>query len=165
MLFPQGRHGLHWHRVVHQQGQATYYDAEKLGILLLGHRRIGSYAYGPGRELTWRDRTGVNRYSPLASWPPEAMWSLIHREQIPVPPCYSWPRALGPTPWSARLGTKSTWHGFQEVWDIARTSSATPHPTYPKPNSGSERRGGRKCAEYSDTSPTATPYPTNGCCN
>lgn len=122
MLFPQGRHALRWHTVVQQQGQQTYYDAQKLDVLLLGHRRIGDYAFGPGGELTWRNRAGTTRYTPLVHWTHEAMLALVQREGIPLPPCYGWPRGgqVGPGPWPARLGTTSICHGFDEVWEIDR---------------------------------------------
>jgi 3'-phosphoadenosine 5'-phosphosulfate sulfotransferase (PAPS reductase)/FAD synthetase len=121
MLFPQGAHWLrHWHTVVQQRAHEQYYKDQKLGMLLLGHRREGHYSYGPFKELTWRDRSGVIRYTPLVDWSPAAMLSLIHRERIPTPPCYGWPRGLqvGPGPWPARQGTTSTYHGFHEVWQI-----------------------------------------------
>lgn len=133
MLFPHGRHAAHWHTVVQQQGQHQYYHEQTLGILLQGPRRriVGNYSYGPAKELTWSDRSGVTRYTPLIDWSAEAMLALIQREQIPLPPCYSWPRGrqVDPGPWPARQGTASTCHGFGEVWsidpDIIR--SAAPH--------------------------------------
>lgn len=119
MLFPRdSMHLVHWQRLVQGRARQRYYQDTNLGILLLGGRREGSYAYGPGHELTWRDRHGVLRYTPLADWPAEAMLSLIHRERLPLPPCYGWPRSLGPGPWAARAGTASVFQGFAEVWAI-----------------------------------------------
>lgn len=119
MLFPRDpAHLAHWQRLVQWQGQQRYYHDHNLGVLLLGGRRDGGYAYGPGRELTRRDRHSVLRYTPLVSWSLEAMLSLIHRERIPLPPCYGWPRGLGPGPWPARAGTTSDRYGFAEIWAI-----------------------------------------------
>lgn len=116
MLFPQHAYGPHWQHLVQHRGHERYYQDKNLGMLLVPDRR----GYGPGRELTSRNRNGVVRYTPLVDWPSEAMLSLIQREPIPLPPCYGWPRGLevGPGPWPARQGTSSTSHGFEEVWSI-----------------------------------------------
>lgn len=121
MLFPHGAAAAHWHTLA-QRGQHRYYHEQNLGMLLQGpHRRIGrNYSYGPSKELTWCDRSGLTRYTPLIDWSPAAMLALIQREQIPLPPCYSWPRGsqVDPGPWPARQGTACTCQGFDEVWSI-----------------------------------------------
>lgn len=118
LLFPaDGPHALHWHTIAAQRGQEQYYDAKQLGLLLVHYRRHGSYRIGPCRELVWRHRSGVTRYTPLVDWTPEAMWALVHREGLPVAPSYDWARGLGPCPWPARLGTTDVLHGFDEVYD------------------------------------------------
>lgn len=135
MMFPRGRRGVAvWHAIVQECAQDTYFHDENLGMLLLGYRRIGDYAYGPSRELTWRGQSGVTRYTPLVDWTPAAMLALIQRERIPFPPCLTWPRGLqvGPGPWPARGGTTSISHGFEEVWkvqaDLIREAAASGVP-------------------------------------
>jgi hypothetical protein len=122
MLFPHGIYAAHWHTLVQQREQQRYYHEHRLGMLLQAprHQFGNNYSYGPAKELTWNDRSGVTRYTPLVDWSPEAMLALIQREQIPLPPCYGWPRGLqvGPGPWPARQGTRSICHGFGEVWAI-----------------------------------------------
>jgi hypothetical protein len=122
MLFPHGTYARHWHTLVQQRSQQRYYHEHRLGMLLQAPRRLidNKYSYGPSKELTWHDRSGVLRYTPLVDWSPQAMLALIQREQIPLPPCYGWPRGLqvGPGPWPARQETHSTYHGFDEVWAI-----------------------------------------------
>ena len=90
MLFPHGIYAAHWHTLVQQREQQRYYHEHRLGMLLQAPRcQFGNnYSYGPAKELTWNDRSGVIRYTPLVDWSPEAMLALIQREQIPLPPCY-----------------------------------------------------------------------------
>ncbi len=118
MLFPDA--GTSWQTFVQHRAHEQFYQDRKLGMLLLGGRRAGGYAYGPGKELTWKARGGVVRYTPLVDWSREAMLALIQREKIPLPPCYGWPRGwqVGPGPWPARPGTTSPCHGYREVWSI-----------------------------------------------
>ncbi|HKS50399.1 MAG TPA: hypothetical protein VJS67_00845 [Pseudonocardiaceae bacterium] len=146
MLFPHGIYAAHWHTLVQQREQQRYYHEHRLGMLLQAPRcQFGNnYSYGPAKELTWNDRSGVIRYTPLVDWSPEAMLALIQREQIPLPPCYGWPRGLqvGPGPWPARQGTRSTCHGFDEVWaidpDIIR-SAAPQLPQAARASGGSRK--------------------------
>lgn len=134
MLFPQGVYGRRWHTFIQQREHERYYQQQNLGMLLLGPRRAGDYAYGPAKQLTWKDRSGVVRYTPLVDWSPEAMLALLQREQIPLPPCYGWPRGLqvGPGPWPARQGTTSTCHGFEEVWEIDPDIIRSAAPNLPR---------------------------------
>jgi hypothetical protein len=120
MLFPQGPYGARWFAIVNHRGQEAYYRQEGLDMLLLGRRRVDGNYCGPAGQVLYANARGVCRYSPLADWPHEAVFSLLLREGITLPPCYGWPRGfqVGTGAWPARQWTDSTDHGFEEVWQI-----------------------------------------------
>lgn len=132
MLFPQGRHGPAWFRLVQHRVQREYVKEQRVDLLALGRRRAdGNYiAREPGGDR-YTDRHGITRWSPLHDWPHEAVLALIAREQISLPPCYSWPRGfqVGTGAWPARQWTRSIDDGFCEVWTIDPTvlREAAPH--------------------------------------
>ena len=120
MLFPQGQYGPRWFQIVNHRGQEAYYRQEHLDMLLLGRRKVDGNYCGPSGASLYKNARGVCRYSPLADWPHEAVFSLILREGIVMPPCYGWPRGyqVGTGSWPARQWTTSVDHGFEEVWQI-----------------------------------------------
>ena len=120
MLFPQGRHGSRWFSVVQHRAQRDYFRAQKLDMLLLGRRRKDGNYVGPGEADRYTNSRGVTYWSPLADWTHEHALALIARENLPLPPCYDWPRGyqVGTGPWPARQWTHSTDHGFSECWSI-----------------------------------------------
>lgn len=120
MLFPQGQYGPRWFQVVNHRGQEAYYRQEKLDIMLLGRRKVDGNYCGPAGASLYKNARGVCRYSPLADWPHEAVFSLIRRESMVLPPCYGWPRGfqVGTGSWPARQWTASVDQGFDEVWQI-----------------------------------------------
>lgn len=120
MLFPQGAYGPRWFQIVNHRGQETYYRDNNLDILLLGRRRVDGNYVGPRGAELYTNARGITRYSPLADWPHEAVFSLLTREQISLPPCYTWPRGyqVGTGSWPARQWTDSIDHGFEECWTI-----------------------------------------------
>lgn len=89
-------------------------------MLLLGRRRIDGNFCGPRGDNLYTNQRNITRYSPLADWPHEAVFALIKRHNIPLPPCYGWPRGyqVGTGSWPARQWTRSVDHGFEEVWSI-----------------------------------------------
>lgn len=120
MLFPQGADGARWFTIVNHRGQDLYCKQNNVDVLLLGRRRAdGNYTGPPGSD-EYTSRKGVTRYSPLASWPHEAVFALIAQQQISLPPCYGWPRGfqVGTGSWPARQWTDSHDHGWSEVWQI-----------------------------------------------
>lgn len=120
MLFPQGAHGPRWFSLIQHRAQRRYFRAERLDLLALGRRRSDGNYVGPPGSDRYTDRHGVTRWSPLADWPHEAVFALMHRENLPLPPCYGWPRGfqVGTGPWPARQWTRNFDHGFTECWTI-----------------------------------------------
>lgn len=123
MLFPQGEYGPRWFSIVNHRAQERYFRERKLDVLILGRRRADSNYCGTraGQNL-YTNGKGITRYSPLADWPHEAVFSLIQRERISMPPCYGWPRGyqVGTGSWPARQWTRDHDHGWSEVWQIDR---------------------------------------------
>lgn len=120
MLFPQGTDGPKWHAMINHKGQQQYFRDEKLDVLLLGRRHADGNYTGPKNQNLYTNAKGITRYSPLAYWPHEAVFALIDRHDLPMPPCYDWPRGyqVGTGSWPARQWTTSTDHGFEEIWTI-----------------------------------------------
>lgn len=120
MLFPSGAYGPRWFTLINHKAQERYFRAQHLDVLLLGRRHADGNYTGPKKEIYYTNARGITRYSPLAYWPHEAVFALIDRERLPLPPCYDWPRGyqVGTGSWPARQWTKSTDHGFEEVWTI-----------------------------------------------
>lgn len=120
MLFPQGVYGPRWFSIVNHRGQERYFRDQHLDVLLLGRRTVDGNYTGPAGRNIYTNARGITRYSPLADWPHEAVFALIEREHIALPPCYGWPRGfqVGTGSWPARQWTESVDHGFGEVWRI-----------------------------------------------
>lgn len=120
MLFPQGDLGARWFSIVQHRGQERYFKENNLDVLILGRRRSDGNYVGPKGANIYGNARGIVRYSPLADWPHEAVFALIAREKMSLPPCYSWPRGfqVGTGSWPARQWTRDLDHGFEEVWTI-----------------------------------------------
>lgn len=124
MLFPEGRYGTQWFRVVQHAGQRTYFKDRRLDAIALGRRRAdGNYVGRGGAEAggnIYTDRHGVTRWSPLADWSHEATLALLKRMRVTLPPCYQWPRGfqVGTGSWPARQWAGSRERGWAEVWQI-----------------------------------------------
>ncbi len=123
MLFPKGPYGPRWFSLINHKGQERYYRSQNLDVILLGRRRVdGNYCGPKGDVNLYTNGRGITRYSPISEWPHEAVFSLIDRENIPMPPCYDWPRGfqVGTGSWPARQWTVDQDHGWSEVWSIDR---------------------------------------------
>ncbi|GAA4626941.1 hypothetical protein GCM10023196_037230 [Actinoallomurus vinaceus] len=120
MLFPQGAHGPRWFTLVQHRVQRDYFRANRLDLLALGRRRKDGNYVGPPGEDRYTNRQGVTRWSPLADWTHEQVFALMARENLPLPPCYDWPRGfqVGTGAWPARQWTTSVDRGFEECWTI-----------------------------------------------
>lgn len=118
MLFPDNSNlAAQWFHIVQHRGQARYYKANKLDMLLLGRRRADGNYVGKGSNV-YTDGKGVTRFSPLADWSHEAVLAFIHYYKVPMPPIYDWYNGYlcGTHPWPARQWTDG--NGWKEVYDI-----------------------------------------------
>ncbi|MGW7505901.1 phosphoadenosine phosphosulfate reductase domain-containing protein [Streptomyces albidoflavus] len=120
MLFPQGVNGSKWFPLINHKAQASYFTQHNLDVLLLGRRHADGNYTGPKGTNLYTNAKGITRYSPISHWSHEAVFALIDREQLPMPPCYDWPRGyqVGTGAWPARQWTRDHDHGFEEVWQI-----------------------------------------------
>ena len=120
MLFPQNSNiAAQWFHIVQHRGQARYYKARKLDMLLLGRRKADGNYVGKGSNI-YTDGKGVTRFSPLADWSHEEILAFIHYNNIPLPPFYEWNNGYycGTHPWAARQWTGSIENGWKEVYEI-----------------------------------------------
>lgn len=120
MLFPQNSNiAAQWFHIVQHRGQAKYYKARGLDILLLGRRKADGNYVGKGSNI-YTDGKGVTRFSPLADWSHEDILAFIHYYNIALPPFYHWPNGYhcGTHPWPARQWTGSIPEGWKEVYSI-----------------------------------------------
>lgn len=120
MLFPQGANGPKWFTLVQHKAQREFYRAHQLDLLALGRRRVdGNFCGRKGRDR-YTNTQGITRWSPIADWTHEQVFALIAHMDLPLPPCYDWPRGfqVGTGAWPARQWTRDVDHGFEECWQI-----------------------------------------------
>lgn len=121
MLFPRGKHASSWFPKVQQAGQRRFFHDRGLDIISVGRRTIDGNYVGPnGTNLYTAKTTGVRKWSPIGHWPHEAVFGLMQRENLPLAPCYDWPRGftVATGPWPARGGTVDDDQGWRETWAI-----------------------------------------------
>jgi hypothetical protein len=97
MLFPRGTFGAYWFEVQRRTWK-KFIRYERLTCLVLGRRKQDSNYIGPNGTDRYRDREGVLRWSPLGTWTHEEVFALLAEHNLPLPPCYEWPRGyyIGP---------------------------------------------------------------------
>lgn len=120
MLFPQDSNtAAQWFHIVQHRGQAKYYKAHELDMILLGRRRADGNYVGKGSNI-YTDGKGVTRFSPLADWSHEEVLAYIHYYNLVMPPIYDWKNGYlcGTHPWAARQWTGSIENGWKEVYEI-----------------------------------------------
>lgn len=121
-LFPtDARTAGRWFKAVQHDGQRSFARRVRLDALVLGRRRAdGNYC---GTDGHYRDRDGFARLSPCFDWSHEDLLCVLGAYEMPLPPCYGWPRGfrVGTGPWPARQWTTSLAHGWAEVASIDRT--------------------------------------------
>ena len=128
--------------MVQHRGQARYYKAHDLDMLLLGRRRADGNYVGKGSNI-YTDGNGVTRYSPLSDWSHEAILAFIHYHKVPVPPIYEWKNgySCGTHPWPARQWTGSVENGWKEVFEIDRRIVIDAAKTIPSAREFLEKNG------------------------
>ena len=120
MLFPQDSNtAAQWFHIVQHRGQAKYYKAHELDMILLGRRRADGNYVGKGSNI-YTDGKGVTRFSPLADWSHEEVLAYIHYYNLVMPPIYDWKNGYlcGTHPWAARQWMGSIENGWKEVYEI-----------------------------------------------
>lgn len=120
MLFPGSDGASRWFSGVQGWGLRRYCRTRDIDVLLMGRRRDDGNYCGPNGQTSYRDRGGFIRWSPLANWTHEQVLYVIAALDLPLAPCYSWPRGfrVGTGSWPARQWTTSIQHGWSEVWEI-----------------------------------------------
>lgn len=113
------RHGSHWFAGVQKWGRAKYISDSGCGLLILGRRRAdGNHtgdrehdAYVQGNCIIW---------APLAEWTHEDLLRVIIAFDLPLAPCYGWPRGyrVGTGSWPARQWCRDERHGWEELYAI-----------------------------------------------
>lgn len=127
MLFPKdAATASRWFSQVQHAGQRAFITRERTEVMILGRRLAdgnycGKNVTGQGPE--YLDRTGAVRYSPIADWTHEDLLHVLAVNEVPLPPCYGWPRGfrVGSGAWPARQWTLSRAHGWAEVKQIDPT--------------------------------------------
>lgn len=99
MLFPDLAGRTRWADITHNAAQRSVFASRRLDIMVLGRRLIDGNWTGPGHDYVTR---GVRRWSVIAEWPHEAVFALLQREGLGLPPCYH-----GPT--GFRAGSMVAW--------------------------------------------------------
>lgn len=121
MLFPSdARTAARWFSGVQHHGQRRYCREQHVDVLLQGRRRAdGNYISRDGADH-YRDRNGFVRWSPLADWTHEQVLAVIAARDIPLAPCYGWPRGfqVGTGSWPARQWCATHDQGWAEVHTI-----------------------------------------------
>lgn len=123
MLFPQvSSTAAKWFHIVQHRGQAQYYKAHKLDLIILGRRKADGNYVGRGTNI-YTNAQGVTRYSPISDWTHEEVLAYLHYNSLPLPPFYNWKNGYycGTHPWAARQWTGSIENGWKEVYDIDRS--------------------------------------------
>lgn len=121
LVFPNGPGASAWMGPCHHTGQRQYAAAHGRH-LLLGRRTADGNQCGPLTEDGSREyeTRGIVHASPLWDWPHSAVFAALHYYDVPLPPCYDWPRGyqVGTGPWPFRQGCPTRAHGWAEVWQI-----------------------------------------------
>jgi 3'-phosphoadenosine 5'-phosphosulfate sulfotransferase (PAPS reductase)/FAD synthetase len=119
MLFPDLAGRTKWSDITHNRAQDIYFARKRLDIILTGRRRLDGNWCGPGGDYVSR---GTRRWSPIMDWPHEAVFALLQREGLGLPPCYAGPggfRNGSMVPWPRRGPWARVWD-----WEADRVREA-----------------------------------------
>lgn len=120
MLFPQNATiAAKWFKGIQHWAQATYYEEQKLQMILLGRRKKdGNFV---GKNGIYESK-GVVRFSPICDWSHELTLAAMFYEGFSdnLPPFYTWPRGYrcGTHAWAARQWCQGIHDGYREVFSI-----------------------------------------------
>lgn len=120
MLFPDTKHAAKWFKINQQDGQRIHMKRTGSPCLLLGRRYADGNFISRTKDIKYQDRNGWWRASPLAHWSHEDVLCVLGAFQIPLPPCYWWPRGfrVGTGPWPQRQWCDTHVQGWDETWQI-----------------------------------------------
>lgn len=118
MLFPDGPHDQHWHKILQIRGYEEVYERMRPDLIITGHRIADGNVVGPGNYI--RKKSGEVRFAPLAAWPHELILAFIHYNNIELPPIYGWNKGwvYGTHTWPERGGKEARSETWDEVYDI-----------------------------------------------
>ncbi len=120
MLFPNTANASKWFKINQQDGQRIFMRRTGSPCLIMGRRYAdGNYISRTG-DIKYRDRAGWWRASPIARWSHEDVLCVLGAFQVPLPPCYWWPRGfrVGTGPWPQRQWCATPEQGWNETWQI-----------------------------------------------
>ncbi len=118
LIFARGTVGQRWH-LINQRGPFTdMYFANRLDVLIVGHRVIDGNVCG--KEGLIVKKTGEKRYAPLFDWPHELLLGYIHYNNLSLPPIYGWRDGFvqGTHAWPERDHCVTLAQGYREVYEI-----------------------------------------------
>lgn len=119
MLFPDdAATASKWFAGVQHWGQRRFVKEHKLTHLLMGRRVADGNYVGPGG--VYEDRDGFVRVSPIADWSHEDVLAVCVGLELPLAPCYGWPRGyrVGTGPWPQRQWCADHQQGWAETYAI-----------------------------------------------
>lgn len=114
MLFPDTWHAGRWFRMIQKKARETYALKWQKTVLFLGRRKVD------GNNRPDYVHQGTRVVSPIYDWSHEDLICVIGAYDLPLPPCYAWPRGfqVGTGSWAARQWTNDINHGWSEVYSI-----------------------------------------------
>lgn len=114
MLFPDSAHASRWFAQVQGRARKIYAEKHKKDVLFLGRRKADW-----NQKPDYMEK-GTRVYSPIYDWSHEDLIAVIGAYDLPLPPCYAWPRGfqVGTGSWAARQWVGTTENGWAEVYSI-----------------------------------------------
>jgi len=114
MLFPDARNAERWFSRVQRRARVEYIKAENKSLIFLGRRKADQ-----NNNPDYLN-AGARVVSPIFDWTHEDLLTVLGAYEVPLPPCYWWPRGfqVGTGSWAARQWTGSIQNGWAEVHSI-----------------------------------------------
>lgn len=123
MVFPDGKNAARWFSTIQHRGQRQYMKSRKADseCLIMGRRRKDGNFISRDDNNFYYDRQGEFwRASPICDWSHEDVLAVLGAYNLPIPPCYEWPRGfrVGTGSWPARQWCETKEFGWDEVFSI-----------------------------------------------